>query len=953
MTAGEATRNNPETTSASRLRLAEEAAGFGIWETDLAAGTILLSAGAAWLSGLEAEEVRLPTAEVEQLVHPGDRGALDAVTQSAIRLGKNNQIEFRVRMADGSYRWRRSHGRAEWVDGEARRMVGAIIDIHEQKVLLERLSENAQRLALAEKAAGFGIWEMDLDTGLMCGSENWCALYGIPFGSAGLPVEKIHEYLHPEDRVALTDRIMVAAEGKVQPVEFRLVPEPGVTHWRRSLAHMETVEGRPKRIVGVSIDVTAEKEMLDRLKEGAERLKQAEESAGFGIWEVDVARQIITVSEGILALNYLPAGSRLEYRLDEFADVVNAEQVAIVRDATFEAFRTGEPFQLELEDTSPDGARRWQRVKGRPQFREGAPWRLVGVTTDITKEKLLLLSLEEARQKAEAAAEAKSNFLANMSHEIRTPMNGVIGMTGLLLDTELTSEQREFAEIVRNSSDALLAIINDILDFSKIEAGKLEIERHPFDLRGLLEDAVDMVAPVASEKKLDLMIRYEAGLEPRFVGDGDRIRQVVVNLVNNAVKFTETGHVLVSAEAVPGDGAAGQRVRISVTDSGIGIAAHHLPLLFEKFSQADASTTRRYGGTGLGLAISKSLVELMGGMIGVESTAGAGSTFWFTLELAPDAAQDAGAALLAAESLRGRRVLIVDDNEINRRVIHEQIAAWGMRNGSYAAGAEALAAIQAAACAGDPYDFVIADHQMPGIDGPMLAAALAARRNAARPIFVLLSSLGDTRQAQAEQWGIDACLVKPVRHSKLLNTLTAAWAKRVTETSATAVPAEPEPQTTRSQAIATLATSLGEDAPYREARVLVVEDNAINQKLALAQLGRLGVRTDVAGNGREAFEMLSSLPYDLVFMDCQMPEMNGYEATVAIRHMPAPVREVPIIAMTADVFGGNQERCLAAGMNGFIAKPVRSEDLEHALRTWLTPDCLHPKECPRGARAPA
>ena len=795
----------------------------------------------------------------------------------------------------------------------------------EEQVSAERLAEAAARMSVAESVAGFGVWELDTASGVMTLSAGAAALSGFERRNMQVPAAEVRARIHPDDAAGVNAVIEHAiAEGKPYRVDCRVSLPDGELHWVRSQARVETRDGKPVRITGAIIDITRERILLDQLQQSAERMRLAEEAAGFGVWETDRLAQSVTVSEGMLRLHQLPPDTPRTFTTREIVSKLDPDYLAAVKTATDASFETGQRFEIEVPLRLRDGSITWRRIQARPEYLNGEPWRLIGATLDITSERQMRRSLEQARARAEAAAKAKSEFLANMSHEIRTPLNGVIGMIQLLLDSPLTAQQRDWAETAMSSGTGLLSIINDILDFSKIEAGKLAIDVLSFDLRRVLEEVAGMLAPRAADKGIDLMVRYSPGTPVHLVGDAHRIRQVVLNLANNAVKFTNSGHVLITAEVVEQDG-VGATIRIAVTDTGIGIAPHVVDRLFDKFTQADSSTTRRYGGTGLGLAISKKLVELMMGTIDVTSEEGKGSTFACTLRLPLANYPDAVPATPAA-ALRGARVLIVVDNVVNRRVIHEQIVSWGMRDGSCATSHEAIAVVRTAQHSGDPYQIVIADQEVSEVDGISLAAALRRDPGCRDLVYVMLTSIGQLVDQEALlEKGIDGYLVKPVRHTRLISTLATAWSRRRAlgneATEVVAPPATP---------VAVL-----DNLPHFTGRVLVVEDNLVNQKVAVALLSRLGLSVDVANHGGEAIERIQSSTYDMVLMDCQMPIMNGYDATIEIRKADAGARAVPIIAMTADVIDGSRERALDAGMNDFIAKPVDVHELSRALKTWL------------------
>jgi len=534
-------------------------------------------------------------------------------------------------------------------------------------------------------------------------------------------------------------------------------------------------------------------------------------------------------------------------------------------------------------------------------------------TAAETARSAVMSDLAQSNQELQDLTRMKSEFLATMSHEIRTPMNGVIGMTGLLLDTDLSEEQRDYVETIRTSGDTLLDIINDILDFSKIEAGRVRMETIDFSPKHVTEEAVELFAEPAANKGIELILDADPEVPHSVIGDPGRLRQVLINLVGNAIKFTDSGEVVVHVEKLD-TMTPGVMIRFEVADTGVGLTAEEQARVFSTYSQVDSSTTRRHGGTGLGLAIARMLTQLMGGEIGVESEKGAGSRFWFTAlfresDIKASQPQPVG-------SLAGTAVAIIDDNRTNRVILERYLDSWGTRERSFERGREALRALHEAADEDDPFEVAIVDLMMPEMDGADVASKIRADPKLKDMVVVLLTSAGRSEQPVP---GVDVELVKPVRPSQLFDVLQTLLASRPARSKRRINREGSGPPATR----------------HRWARILIVEDNAANLKVAVRMVERLGYRADVAGNGSEALHVLGQVHYDAVLMDCQMPEMDGYEATREIRRGEDDGRHLPIIAMTASAMAGVRERCLAAGMDDYISKPVKLHIVAAVLERWL------------------
>jgi PAS domain S-box-containing protein len=842
-----------------------------------------------------------------ETVHPDDWPRVEEAYRRGFAARAPVEAEYRIRRADGEYRWMADRGVPRFLpDGTFAGYIGSMTDVTDRRRAEEEARERDQRFRAIFDSTFQYIGLLSPDGTLLEANRTALAAPGAaPDQVIGRPFWECVWWSHnPALQARLREAVRAAAGGRFDRFEATHPLATGeLATIDFSVTPVRDESGAVVLLVPEGRDISYVKRAEDEARRTRAQLEDAIECLDAGFVMYDAADRLVTCNGPYrhmypdLAPLLVPGTSYEEivrhgYRAGLYTTGGRSEDEAVA--ARVAGHRDPGPAK---EIRAGD---RWLRVSTRRTGEGG----FVSLRTDIT-------ALKRAREEAEAASRAKGEFLANMSHEIRTPMNGIMGLTDLVLETDLSAEQRESLSLVKSSAEALLTVINDILDFSKIEAGKMDLDPTPFRLRDAVGDTLKAMALKAHAKGLELTCDVRPDVPDALVGDAGRLRQVLTNLIGNAVKFTATGEVSVRAERVPEPG-DGVRVRFAVADTGIGIPRAAQAAVFDAFTQADGSTTRKYGGTGLGLTICARLVGLMGGTIGVESEPGKGSTFAFDVRFTRASPSAAKSGFFPPADLRGLSVLVVDDNPTNRRVLTETLQLWAVRATATESGPAALAELRRAAAAGEPYPLVLLDAMMPEMDGFAVAEQIGREPALAAPVVMMLSSADRGEDAaRCRALGMAGYLVKPVKPDDLRRALAAVVGTRA-EAARAAQPAPPAPP----------------PQDGRPLHVLLAEDNAVNQRVAVRILQGCGHRVTVANHGGEAVRLSAGEPFDVILMDVQMPVMDGFEATATIRAREAGAgRRTPIVAMTAHAMKGDRERCLAAGMDDYLSKPVRRDEL--------------------------
>ncbi len=864
-------------------------------------------------------------------VHPEDRNRVTATACQPC------DEEYRIVTPGGRVRWIRDRSFAiKNATGETYRLAGIAGDITDAKQMEDNLRASERRHRSLVELSPHAIF-INCEDRIVFANRACAKLLGA-IAPSQLFGKRVLEIIHPGSQDLVQERIasIRATNQAAPPIEEQFIALDGSVIEVEVAAAPIMFEGKPA-IQVIATDIRARKGLERALLATNLQLQTILASA-------TTVSIVATNTEGTITTFNTGAEELLGYSAVEMIGHQSLTLLHVPEEIDRHARELSDLYEHPIHGVAAliENAKRggfderewtYQRKDGSRltvlstitalRDSDGVVTGFLAIGKDITSRKAAENALAQARDEALRAAQIKADFLATMSHEIRTPMNAIIGMTGLLLDTALTKEQHEFADSVRRSSDGLLTLLNDILDFSKIEAGKLHFEQLPFDLRMTVEDTVELLAEQAQSKGLELIGLVDAAVPTAVVGDPGRLRQILVNLVGNAIKFTAAGEVFLHVTRETQDGL--DLLRFTIKDTGIGIPEAVQGRLFHAFVQADSSTTRRFGGTGLGLAICQRLVSQMHGRIGVESHSGQGSTFWFTAQF-PETTLATPPSPFSWSRLRGRGILLVDHCDTVRQALRQELTSHGMNCTVARSGPEAVELARAAAAAHNPFDLALIELHLSDVDGFETATLLKQDPATAGIRLVILTTVGRRGDGQtARSIGIDAYLTKPLRQTQLLECLCLLLDQQAT--AGAPANAEPPPLITRH--------TLSESQAGPKPRLLLAEDNPVNQKVACKMLEKLGYRVDVAGNGQEAVAAHERSRYPLIFMDCQMPEVDGFEATALIRKMEGRSAHTPIVAMTANAMQGDRERCLAAGMDDYVAKPIRPKDLQAILDTWL------------------
>ncbi|MBP1910722.1 PAS domain S-box protein [Methanolobus bombayensis] len=908
--------------SREQFMLAVNGSMDGIWDWDLRNNNLYISPRWKEMIGYEDHELPNSFSTFEERIHPDDRSRVMKYMEKYLHGEISDyKIEFRFLHKNGTYIWVLARGAALRDDeGYPYRMAGSHTDITDAKIAEKKILEKRQRLRNIIDGTNVGTWEWNVKTGETTFNERWAEIIGYELKDLEpISIKTWIDNVHPKDLKISEALLKEHFEGKTDFYEcdVRIRHKNGEWVWVHDCGKVIEWDcnRKPLLMYGTHADITDRKRTEKMLQENRTLLQSIIDILPGALNVVDTEYNIITLNNSDMWLEM--SGS------DSVTDLVGQKcyEVLMQKDSPCEwckiqdALSTGETVFDETNSQDEREIRTGKSLQYSISPIMGDNCTGLGVVeygVDVT-------DLKNAKLDAEAANKAKSEFLANMSHEIRTPMNGVIGMTDLLLDTQLDSEQKHYVETIQNSGAELLELINDILDVSKIEADRIELEKVNFDIYELMEELGSLLSIKAHSKGLEFICAAEPEVSPYIIGDPGRLKQVLINLAGNAVKFTDRGEISLRV-SLESETESEMMLRFSVKDTGIGIPDNKIKVLFDKFSQVDASTTRQYGGTGLGLAISKKLVEIMGGVLEVKSEVGEGSEFWFVVGFE----KYSGKVLdeHTCSEVKDSHVLIVDDSATNREILSKQLESWGIKVTMAADGPLALQELSKAYSRGETIDAALLDMQMPGMTGEALARVIKADKTYSDIPLMILSSLGQkSNYSQCDESLFEACLTKPIKTSELCNELHFII-NDIKNNRFSAVNIESQKDV---------------EVGMNKMKILLVEDNIVNQKVAQTMLRKLCHLVDTANNGEEAIEALKNIPYDLVFMDIQMPVMDGMDATRIIRSTNSAVldQNVPIIAMTAHAMKGDEERCLDAGMDDYISKPITLQAINDILDKWI------------------